>query len=147
MYVEGNVLMGRDVKDQWNLVDRVQPGNKSDKPFPTPAIQTDTAEAAYQKVLATAGATLPRRDAVDARVIESVQAGTGKVINSQREVGGWPQYASGKPYVDTDGDGMPDDWETQHGLNPRDPSEGAKDSGDGYTNLEKFLNGLGTQKP
>ena len=45
--------------------------------------------------------------------------------------------------ADADGDGLPDDWETAHGLNPKDPSDATKDlNGDGYTNLEKYLNSL-----
>jgi hypothetical protein len=70
-----------------------------------------------------------------------VRKGTGKIIDSQKEVGGWPELKSTKPPLDSDHDGMPDDWETKHGLNPRDPADGAraKDK-NGYTNLEHYLN-------
>ena len=45
--------------------------------------------------------------------------------------------------VDSDHDGIPDDWEKAHGLNPNDPADANKDlNGDGYTNLEKYLNSL-----
>ena len=45
--------------------------------------------------------------------------------------------------VDSDGDGMPDAWEQEHGLNPNDGADGSLDgNGDGYTNVEDYLNGL-----
>jgi hypothetical protein len=71
-----------------------------------------------------------------------VRNGTGRLLNSQRDVGGWPQLAPGRPWVDSDGDGIPDDWERAHGLNPRDPRDGGRATGDGYTNLEHWLNEL-----
>src|SRR5262249_43435347 len=99
-----------------------------------------------------AGATLPKRDPVDTRVIEEVRTGKvtyeeGKgIITDPKQVGGYPQY-KGEPYADADKDGMPDSWETKHGLNPNDASDAAKDqSGDGYTNIEKYLNGLDPAK-
>ncbi len=61
-------------------------------------------------------------------------------------MGGWPEY-KGKPYKDTDGDGMPDEWEIANGLNPNDPSDANKDcTGDGYTNIEKYINGISTKE-
>ena len=80
------------------------------------------------------------RDAVDARVIEGVRSRTGRIIDSQARVGGWPDLAAGRPWVDGDGDGMPDDWERASGLNPADASDGSADrNGDGWTNLEDWL--------
>jgi hypothetical protein len=68
-------------------------------------------------------------------------------ITNPAQVGGYPNY-QGKPYVDSDGDGMPDDWETAHGLNPHDPSDAAGDlNGDGYTNIEDYINGLDPRAP
>jgi hypothetical protein len=58
-------------------------------------------------------------------------------------VGGWPQLRSTLAALDSDGDGMPDDWERSHGLNPHDPSDRNGDrNGDGFTNLEEYLNSL-----
>ena len=55
----------------------------------------------------------------------------------------WPEYKTYNVPVDTDHDGIPDDWEKAHGLNPNDPSDANEDfNGDGYTNLEKYLNSL-----
>ncbi len=57
-----------------------------------------------------------------------------------------PEY-KGEPYIDTDADGMPDAWETANGLNPNDSSDAVKDcNGDGYTNIEKYINGMDTKK-
>jgi Spy/CpxP family protein refolding chaperone len=68
------------------------------------------------------------------------------IISDISQVGGYPEY-KGKPYKDTDGDGMPDDWETRHNLNPKDPSDAVKiGNGDGYTNIENFLNDIKPDK-
>jgi hypothetical protein len=68
------------------------------------------------------------------------------VITDPRQMGGYPEYKTWEPYVDTDGDGMPDEWEKQYGLNPNDPSDAVKDcNGDGYTNIEKYINGINPQ--
>ena len=66
------------------------------------------------------------------------------IITDPRQMGGYPEY-KGTPRVDTDGDGMPDDWEVANGLNPNDPSDANGDiNGDGYTNIEKWINGIPT---
>ncbi|HOV71802.1 MAG TPA: polysaccharide lyase, partial [Dysgonamonadaceae bacterium] len=66
------------------------------------------------------------------------------IITDIRQVGGYPEY-KGKPYKDSDMDGMPDAWEKAHGLNPNDSSDAVKDcTGDGYTNIEKYINGIDT---
>lgn len=67
------------------------------------------------------------------------------IITDPRQMGGYPEY-KGEPRVDTDGDGMPDDWEIAAGLNPNDPSDANGDcTGDGYTNIEKYINGISTK--
>lgn len=67
------------------------------------------------------------------------------IITDIRQMGGYPEY-KGTSYVDTDGDGMPDKWEIENGLNPNDPSDANKDcTGDGYTNIEKYINGISTK--
>ena len=86
---------------------------------------------------------MPKRDAVDVRLIQEIKAGKGKHIDNPDEVGGYPKLAGGPAPADTDHDGMPDAWERSHGLNPQDPSDGPKDrDGDGYTNVEEYLNSL-----
>jgi hypothetical protein len=82
---------------------------------------------------------------VDARIVREAETHTGSVIDSQWEVGGWPEYRSARPPVDSDMDGIPDDWERAHGLNPNDATDAQKLRPDGYTNLEAYLNGLVTR--
>ena len=61
------------------------------------------------------------------------------IITDLSQVGGYPEYR-GEPYADADSDGMPDDWETKYGLDPKNPADAAGDlNGDGYTNIEDFL--------
>lgn len=137
-------------------------------PFPL-----QNAKDAYVSVLSKAGACLPKRDVIDTRVVQSVSDGvsTAKVLPETRkqlvqapykesdvdkqltliskgiithpdQVGGYPEYR-GTPYADGDGDGMPDSWESTHGLDPKNPKDATTDlNGDGYTNIEDFINGL-----
>ena len=66
------------------------------------------------------------------------------IISDPRQMGGYPTY-NGNPRIDTDGDGMPDEWELANGLNPNDPSDATGDiNSDGYTNIEKWINGIPT---
>ncbi len=67
------------------------------------------------------------------------------IITDPRQMGGYPEYGDWKPWKDSDGDGMPDEWEIDNGLNPNDPSDANKDcTGDGYTNIEKYINDIPT---
>ncbi|MGQ0810219.1 MAG: hypothetical protein ACT4OO_03225 [Nitrospiraceae bacterium] len=114
--------------------------------YPYPQVTTTSAQQAYEDVLNGAGA-FPR-DSADVRIVNDVRNGTGRWIVDPSDVGGWPVLASGTPPPDTDHDGMPDAWETAHGLNPNDPSDGPQDTnGNGYTNVEEFLHSLHIQAP
>lgn len=95
-----------------------------------------SAEQAVRDVMAYAGA-FPR-DASDLRVTADFLACRGAIIDSPSEVGGWPALAGGTPYPDADADGMDDRWETLQGVT----NSNADKDGDGYTNLEEFLNEL-----
>jgi len=107
-----------------------------------PAITETSAAQALELVLAGAGATAPARDEVDERLVAQVRDGTGGIIDHPSQVGGWPDLQSGEAPADSDGDGMPDTWELEHGFDPTDPTDGPADrDGDGYTNVEEFLNG------
>lgn len=153
-YVADNVVEGNAsvTADNWN--GGVQPqggesfiaGLKLDEPWPAMAINQQTAEEAYHSVLANAGATLPKRDAVDARIVDEVRNGTATyekgLIGSQKDVGGWPELKSTTAPTDTDHDGMPDDWEITNGLNPNDADDRNNVAADGYTMLEKYLNSI-----
>jgi pectate lyase len=118
-------------------------------------IATHTAEEAYALVLQSAGASF-RRDATDARVVNEVQNGLAPVrasgggdtragiIDSQKDVGGWDTYASTTPPpTDSDGDGMPDEWEEAHSLDKNNAADGAKyNISSTYTNVEVYVNEL-----
>lgn len=142
-WFSGNSMNGRIPADPWSLVTgRDDAAYRLAGPVSFPAVTRDPALQAFDKVLARAGASLSR-DTVDARVVETVRAGSGRLIDSQRDVGGWPELARGTPWKDGDGDGMPDDWERARRLNPANPADGAADrDGDGYTNVEEWLNSL-----
>jgi pectate lyase len=110
---------------------------------PAPFVATTLPERAYSDVLERAGATLPRRDMVDIRILATVRDRRGKVIDDPSQGGGWPYMASGTPPADADHDGMPDAWEHKMGLDPNDPGDRNGDvTGNGYTNLEDYLNEL-----
>lgn len=166
-YVAGNVVEGNErvTADNWaggvqamDLDDAQRdpegakraaerlPKIRATEPNPMAGVPTDSAEEALEKVLSGAGATLPRRDAVDERLVEMVRTGNATyeqgIITDIGQVGGYPEY-KGQPYADADSDGMPDAWEAKHGLDPHDPSDATGDlNGDGYTNIESFINGI-----
>jgi hypothetical protein len=164
-YVEGNVMPGHlGVTNQpAGRTATTEHGGKLptdyspwvDQPFFQSFVKTDTTAEAYTNVLANVGCNFPTLDDRDRRVIAEVRAGTFKfkgsktglpgLPDSQDDVGGWEDY----PEVhrpagwDTDHDGIPDEWERAHGLNPADPADGNRATGgDGYTNLERYLNSL-----
>lgn len=111
------------------------------EPFNAQPVTTVSARRAYEAVLGHVGATLPRRDALDARIVAEVRRRKGSIIDSQTQVGGWPELRSKAAPVDSDNDGMPDSWESRHGLNPHDAADGATDKdSNGYTNVEEYLN-------
>lgn len=148
-WFSGNAMNGRVPTDPWSLVtfSKFSPEDigayKQSEPIPVPPVRTDAAVTAYKRVLAEAGAVLPRRDAVDKRVVTSVKNTTGRIIDDETDVGGWPALSSGRPVKDTDLDGMPDEWEKRHGLDAKDPADRNADSdSDGYTNLEEYLNSI-----
>lgn len=183
-YVSGNFVVGAPEISADNWAGGVQIENRSyeeaknyldlirqKRPFEMSPMTILSAQEAYAYVLDNVGATLPKRDAVDQRVIQYVR--TGKIeyrdglentigqefikrrlpsdsykmgiITSPDQVGGYPVY-KGKPYKDSDGDGMPDQWEKANGLNPNDASDANGDiNGDGYTNIEKYINGIDTK--
>ena len=142
-HFSGNYMDGRLVKDQWSLVVTSQnpPVFKAERPFDFGPVKTESAPAAYRRVLASAGAS-KQRDAVDERIVESVRNRSGHLINSQKDVGGWPEIRAGVAAPDADRDGMSDVWERAHQLNPADPADASRVATDGYTNIEVYLNSL-----
>ncbi|KTF68527.1 pectate lyase [Sphingomonas sp. HT-1] len=136
----GNSMNGSIPADPWSLVDGIAPdGYRLAEPVPMPAVTRHAAADAYARVLAEAGASKVR-DSVDARIVAGVRDRSGRQIDSQRDVGGWPELNSLPAPQDSDRDGIPDGWEAAHGLNPHDPNDGAADRNrDGWTNLEEWL--------
>ncbi len=165
-YVAGNVMEGnaKVTADNWAGGVQIEGPPELDvaktlelvrakKPYPHSYVEIQPAAEAYETVLAGVGATKPRRDAVDERVIEMVRSGTVTspenegIITDIKQVGGYPEY-KGEPYADADSDGMPDAWETANKLNPNNAADAVADAnGDGYTNIEDFLNGLDPNAP
>ena len=121
-------------------------------PWEAMPIHQQSPKDAYLAVLEQAGCSLPRRDSIDARIIEEVRNGTatyGKsgIIDRPDDVGGWPELKGGTAPADTDNDGMPDDWEKKHGLDANNADDNSSDKdGDGYTNVEEYLNGTDPTK-
>ncbi len=145
-YVAGNQVEGHpDVTAHNRRGIRYPIGGINELAQPLPfadELEPQSAAKAYDAVLANAGAILPRRDAADARIVNDARNGTGRLINSQKEVGGFPVLASTEAAVDSDHDGIPDWWEKANGLDPNDPSDAQKIAPNGYTYLENYLNSI-----
>jgi pectate lyase len=163
--VEGNASVSAD---NWNGGVQLKGGEqmveliKLDQPWPAMAIKQQTAEEAYTSVLKNAGATLPKRDPIDTRIIDETKGGYATfegstyeqkksvsdpskkcgIMDSQTDVGGWPELKSTPAPTDADHDGMPDKWEKKNGLNPNNADDRNKVAEDGYTMLEKYLNSI-----
>jgi len=153
-YFSNNWMDGSCPLDPWSLVrfdgfiQTEIDAYKQSSPIPLAPVDTDDAFTAYELVLADAGATLPERDAVDVRVLNDVIYGTGSIIDDEAEVGGWPELESATPPTDTDHDGMPDEWELAHCLDPYNSSDANGDrNGDGYTNIEEYINWIPLREP
>jgi hypothetical protein len=125
---------------------------KAPQPFDLGPVTTQTAAAAYADVLQSVGASLPKRDTLDQRIIRDVTQRRGRLIDVQ---GGyphgtpysvsrraWPELKAAPAPPDTDHDGMPDAWEKARGLHAADPADRAKTDPSGYTMLELYLNSL-----
>jgi hypothetical protein len=114
-------------------------------------VYTHTAQEAYQKVLDYGGASL-KRDAIDTRIVENVKnktysfegsnGSTKGIIDTQSDVGGWVNLNSTEPPIDTDGDGMPDAWETTQKLDPNKVNANDKSLSTAYDNIEVYINNL-----
>jgi pectate lyase len=111
-------------------------------PFPATPVTTTSAAAAYEQVLAHAGAAVPVRDAVDQRLVQSVVDGTGQLVDDPSQVGGYPSLPSTAPAPDNDADGMPNSVEVANGTNPSAPDSNGDVNGNGYTNIEDWFNSL-----
>jgi len=159
---DGGVLFGKDPveamkthKDVISDPERLAALRKEvkvDQPFPMAPIAIQPATEAFDEVVTHAGATLPRRDTVDTRILGEVRTGkvtyeAGKgIISDISQIGGFPEY-KGAPFAGLGSDGIPLWWKNKYKLDAQDPDLASKDlQGDGYTVIEKFLNGLDPTK-
>lgn len=169
-YVAGNFVEGNETVSNDNWAGGVQPSGgdkvlpliKMDKPWNAMRINEQSPAKAYSLVLEHAGCSFPNRDAVDKRIIDDVRNGTatceGKVyrsmektqckdmksgiIDTQSDTGGWPELKSLPAPRDSDHDGMPDEWEREHGLDPDNALDRNLMTSSGYTALEVYINSL-----
>lgn len=151
-FVAGNVLEGFENitrNNKLGITNNAADSALVSKSFEVERINEHSARQAFELVLLGAGASLVR-DAVDLRIVEEVKNGTasfGKnkdgIIDSQNDVGGWPELKTVPAPTDSDNDGMPDDWEQKNRLNPNDASDAARYTlSKTYTNIEVYINGL-----
>jgi pectate lyase len=144
-YLSGNIGPNRpnNNMDEW-AISRFAPGRyRHDRPHRFEPVTTWSAVEAYERVLEGAGAIYPGRDAVDHRIVNDVREGGGRIIDRVSQTPGYPTLRSATPPRDTDGDGMPDSWECERGLNPGNPNDNIADrNNDGYTNIEEYINEL-----
>ncbi len=174
-YVDGNYVDGSspydNVQSKLNLIEAtnadnwngIHPNTKNaDLPaegirayeeYAAGDVTTHTAQVAYDKVVAYAGASLSR-DAQDERIAGEIIAGnytyvgssTGLcgIIDKTSDVGGWSELVSTEPPLDSDEDGIPDVWEEANGLDADDDADAAMlwHDGTGYTALEVYLHSL-----
>ena len=138
IYQRETLVNGRDVG--WEGISKKY--IRLDKPVMVAPVLTEPARVAFERVLTEGGASRPIRDGVDERIVTEVRQGAGRIINSQDEVGGYPELPeiAWPEEYDTDNDGMADAWELRHGLSPKVDDHLLDADGDGYTALEEFLN-------
>lgn len=157
-FLHGNVLHGSPEYDRKNWDAVFSPWAeehkkvRAERRFTCAPVRLDDARIAAERVLESAGATLPERDSVDRRVTAEAATGRAKfgrsfkggkngIIDHPEQVGGWPLLRPATSPRDSDGDGMPDAWEKRWALDPADAADGRRDlDRDGYTNVEEFLN-------
>ncbi|NIK91552.1 pectate lyase [Mangrovimonas sp. CR14] len=153
-YVDGNFVYGYPAvsEDNWNGGVQCENPNEAKLIEPIAIFNntvTQTALTAFDCVLTTAGASL-HRDAVDLRIASNVLHGAvsyqNGIIDSQMNVGGWPQLISKKLDKDSDEDGIPDDWELQNGLDPNKKDSNLKSINPNYSNIEVYANSLISNK-
>lgn len=152
MYASGNVVEGypEASRDNWRAI-RYSKGMSAkdeavlrvNKPFVAPEMPSQSAPDGYAQVLAEVGATLPARDAVDLRIVNDVRNGTGRIIDKETDLPleqRWPTYHSLPAPADRDGDGIPDFWEEQFGLDANNPRDSRAIGHGGYANIEHYCN-------
>jgi pectate lyase len=105
-------------------------------------VRSQPLDSAKAEILGSVGALAPARDAVDRRVVDEIERGGGRIIDSPADVGGYPDYHVGSPPPDADNDGMPDAWEDGRQLDKTTASANGRDLDPDYDNIEVYVNGL-----
>jgi len=165
-YINGNVIEGNPevTKDNWtegvfaqmkasyNLTDKEKNEIKINQPHDIQNnVKTHSPKEAYDKILQIGGASLVR-DAVDLHVLKDVKDGSftykgskgssNGIIDSQQDVGGFPSLKPGTSLLDSDHDGIPDEWEIKNKLNPKVANANERDLDKNYDNIEVYLNDI-----
>jgi pectate lyase len=150
LYVKGNIGGSRKTQtgSDWTVASSWQfslanAGWGSATPWPVAQVTATTMTAAYaSQVVAEAGATRPFRDSVDQKMASDFANGSGAYRQNVSYPADFPIYQNLAAPIDSDGDGMPDAWESAHGLNSSADDSAADRNSDGYTNIEEYLNSL-----
>lgn len=140
------------MKPSYNLTEEDKNSIKINQPHDIEDnIKTHSAEEAYRKVIKSSGASLVR-DAVDLHVLKDIETGTftykgskgskNGIIDSQNDTGGFPLLKQVEPLLDSDNDGMPDEWEIRHHLNPKSANANGRDLDKNYDNIEVYFNDI-----
>lgn len=165
-YINGNVIEGNpevskdnwtqgvfaQIKPSYHLTDQDKNKIKINQPHDIQNnIKTHSAKEAYEKIVQIAGTALIR-DAVDLHILKDVKNGsftyegskgsTNGIIDSQKDVGGFPDLKPGTALPDSDHDGMPNEWEIKNKLNPEAANANGKDLDKNYDNIEVYFNDL-----
>jgi hypothetical protein len=157
--IDSNDTIIRDGTDTgWGMFQQSQSGTYSPLAtadrratrFAYPDATPATADEAYAEAIATAGAMPWARSPIDKRIIDTVLTFTGTAPITAPNAAEWASLTSGSVTTrpvgwDTDGDGMPNTWETRRGTNPNVADNNGSVAGNGYTNLENYLNSLSAQ--
>jgi hypothetical protein len=165
-YINGNVIEGNSevtknnwtegvfaqMKSSYNLTAQDKNSIKINQPHDIQNnVKTHSPKEAYEKILQIGGASLVR-DAVDVHVLKDVKDGSftykgskgssNGIIDSQKDVGGFPNLKQGTPLLDSDNDGMPDEWEIKNKLNPKVANANGRDLDKNYDNIEVYFNDI-----
>jgi pectate lyase len=150
IYAKGNIGTSRTsqtgsdwtVQSSWRP-DLLSESYRSQTPWTAPAVTTTTMTTAYaSQVVANAGATKPFRDSVDQKMASDYASGTGGYKQNARYPADFPTYQNLPAPTDSDNDGMADSWESTNGMNVGTDDSAGDKNGDGYTNIEAYLNFL-----
>ena len=160
-YVDGNYVDGsiENTENNWRAVDidknysTPKDSIRMDIAFDNMGLPVEGAKSAYQSVLAGVGCNFPYRDTMDKRILRNVVERTGRFADVQggyphgtsyeETILAWPALGSKKAPLDSDQDGIPDEWEIKHKLDPHDAADAARFTlNNDYTNLEVYINSL-----